>query len=262
MEEKLDQRSGPEGGIPTMDAQQFAAFFSQIAKIQSHINKTNPNQDLSSSYYILLSENPSIPITNVTLTGFNYSAWSKAMIIVLYSKNKFEFVDDSIIKPKKTDPIFKVWKICNIYVVAWINLSLSPNIYQSVLWNNVGYKLWNDLKHRYYQGIVRLQREKDRVTKFFRGLGEQYSTVKSQVMLMARIILSNMGKVWKNQSTKGQNHNKLQCIHCGKTGHTSDNCYKKHRYPPNSKPRYEKKNSVMNFLTTDNAEDDSDNLSD
>ncbi|XP_057739785.1 uncharacterized protein LOC130956840 [Arachis stenosperma] len=152
MAEKSGSGSG-SGGVGAMDAQQFAAFFSQVAQIQSHLNKTNPNQDrLSSPYYILPSENLGIPITNVTLTGSNYSAWNKAMMNALYSKNKFEFVDGTILKPERTDPNFKAWQRCNTYVVAWINLSLSPDIYQSVLWNNVAYDLWTDLRHRYYQG--------------------------------------------------------------------------------------------------------------
>ncbi|XP_020961343.1 uncharacterized protein LOC110263847 [Arachis ipaensis] len=162
MAKKSGSGSG-SGGVGTMDAQQFEAFFSQVAQIQSHLNKANSNQDLSSPYYILPSENPGIPITNVTLTGSNYSAWSKAMMNALYSKNKFEFVDGTIPKPKKTDPNFKAWQRCNTYVVAWINLSLSPNIYQSVLWNNIAYDLWNDLRHRYYQGdrfrVVELNEE-------------------------------------------------------------------------------------------------------
>ncbi|XP_072072012.1 uncharacterized protein [Arachis hypogaea] len=151
MAEKSGSGSGSRG-VGMMDAQQFAAFFSQVVQIHSHLNKTNPNQDLSSPYYILPSENPGIPITNVTLTGLNYSAWSKAMMNALYSKNKFKFVDGTILKPERMDLNFKAWQRCNTYVVSWINLSLSPDIYQSVLWNNVAYDLWNDLKHRYYQG--------------------------------------------------------------------------------------------------------------
>ncbi|MED6170648.1 hypothetical protein PIB30_117012 [Stylosanthes scabra] len=158
-------------------------------------------------------------------------------------------------------------------------------------------------------GIVRQDREEDRVTKFLRGLGDQYSTVESEVMLMdnlpsvnkilsmitqherqlfsfdnaldAKILASvassstaagsfqteGKGKVQKqggnNQSNKGQGRSKLQCTHCGKTGHIVDICYKKHGYPPNFKPHFDKSNPVLNCMASiDNTEDDSDNLSD
>ncbi|XP_057730291.1 uncharacterized protein LOC130945599 [Arachis stenosperma] len=232
----------PESGgfNPTMDMRQFTAFFNQVAQIQGHINKQlNPSQDPASPYFILPSENSGIPITNVTLNGANYGAWSRAMERALKSKNKIKFIDGSIKKPESTNSIFETWERCNTYVVAWINLSLSPDISQNVLWTNIAYKLWNDLNHRYYQGdrfrvaklyeelyalkqgdftvtayfaklktiweeldnfrpismcacemkcdcglgIIRMQRKEDRVTKFLRRLGEQYSNVKSQIML-------------------------------------------------------------------------------
>ncbi|XP_072056243.1 uncharacterized protein [Arachis hypogaea] len=244
MEGKSNSSDGSTGGGPTMDMQQFAAFFS-------------------------------IPIINST-----------------------------ILKPEKIDPNFKAWQRCNTYVVAWINLFLSPEIYQSVLWNNIGYELWNDLKHRYYQvtkkwrgsisglDIVRQHRKEDRVTKFLRGLGEQYSTVKSQVVLMddlpsvnrilsmitqqerqlfnfdnaldAKILaaFSQPDNKGRNSSKKGQSRIKLQCTHCEKSRHIVDNCYKKHGYSPNFKPRFEKKSPVLNCITAaDNPENENDNFS-
>ncbi|XP_072061934.1 uncharacterized protein [Arachis hypogaea] len=234
MEEKSNSSDGSTGGGPTMDMQQFTAFFSQVAQIQSHINKTNSNQYLSSPYYILPSENLGIPITNVILTGSNYSAWSKAMTNALTSKNKIEFIDGTILKPEKIDPDFKAW-------------------------------------------------EEDRVTKFLRGLGEQYSTVKSQVMLMddlpsvnrilsmitqeerqlfsfdnaldAKILVASSQPDNKSRTPSKKGH------HCEKLRHIVDNCYKKHGYPPNFKPRFEKKSHVLNCMTAvDNPEDKNDDF--
>ncbi|XP_025625241.1 uncharacterized protein [Arachis hypogaea] len=139
--------------FPAMDATQFAAFFNQITAIQSHISKSaNPSQDPTNPYFILPSESPGIPLTSVVLTGSNYGAWSRAMLLALKSKNKLKFIDGSIEKPDSSDPLFEAWERCNTYVVGWLNLSLSPDIYQSVLWNNLAYEIWDELKHRYYQG--------------------------------------------------------------------------------------------------------------
>ena len=60
----------------------------------------------------------------------------------------FKFIDGSIVKLEKDDPLFTTWDRCNTYVVSWINLSLSPEIYQSVVWNEISLKLWEDLKRR------------------------------------------------------------------------------------------------------------------
>jgi len=125
-------------------------------------------------------------------------------------------------------------------VLSWINHSLSPEIYNSVLWFDNCFLLWKDLKHRYHQGdifrstllqeelysikqgdlsvttyftklksvweeldsylpipdcscnpicncgleIVCDYRHKEYVIRFLRGLNDQYSNVRSQVMLM------------------------------------------------------------------------------
>ena len=125
-------------------------------------------------------------------------------------------------------------------MLSWINHSLSPEIYNSVLWFDNCFLLWKDLKHRYHQGdifrstllqeelysikqgdlsvtayftklksvceeldsylpipdcscnpicncgleIVRDYRRKEYVIRFLRGLNDQYSNVRSQVMLM------------------------------------------------------------------------------
>ena len=125
-------------------------------------------------------------------------------------------------------------------MLSWINHSLSPEIYNSVLWFDNCFLLWKDLKHRYHQGdifrstllqeelysikqgdlsvttyftklksvweeldsylpipdcscnpicncgleIVCDYRHKEYVIRFLRGLNDQYSNVRSQVMLM------------------------------------------------------------------------------
>ncbi|XP_025606765.1 uncharacterized protein [Arachis hypogaea] len=280
MAEKSRSGFGP-GVVGAMDAQQFAAFFSQVAQIQSHLNKTNPNQDLSSPFYILLSENPGIHITNVTLTGSNYSAWSKAMMNALYSKNKFKFVDGTIPKPEKIDPNFMAWHRYYYQGDRFIVAKLTEEIYtlkqgdMSVTAYFAWLKnLWEEVdefrsvlgcdcvKCECDLGVVRQQREEDRVTKFLRGLGAQYSIVKSQVMLMDELPSFNkiLSMITQQERQLFSFDNALNTKIL--SGHMVDNCYKKHGYPPNFKPRFDKKNLVLNCMTAaDAAEDDNDNIS-
>ncbi|XP_016207036.1 uncharacterized protein LOC107647479 [Arachis ipaensis] len=123
---------------------------------------------------------------------------------------------------------------------GWINLSLSPDISRSVMWNNLAYEIWSELRKRYYHGdrfkiaelkeelyaakqgefsitayftklrslweelesfqpipayectpkcscglgVIRAYRSEGCLVKFLRGLNDQFSTIRSQVMMM------------------------------------------------------------------------------
>ncbi|KAK2359287.1 hypothetical protein QL285_084673 [Trifolium repens] len=118
---------------------------------------------------------------------------------------------------------------------------------------------------------IRNYRDGDQVIRFLKGLNEQYSTVKSQIMLMdplpnickvysllvqqerqavvpldeskllaaanlnypGRGTSSNRGRGSKaGRTTGGRGKGSRVCTHCGMTNHTVDNCFKKHGYPP------------------------------
>uniref|UniRef100_A0A151UDR9 Retrotransposon gag domain-containing protein n=1 Tax=Cajanus cajan TaxID=3821 RepID=A0A151UDR9_CAJCA len=164
------------------------------------------------------------------------------MKMCLKSKNKLQFIDESLPKPANDDSKFLAWDRCNTLVLSWILHSLDSSIAQSVLWMDNAAEVWNDLRDRYYQGddafrICELQeeiylhkqgnssittyfthlkglwqelnnfrpipsctckvpcscqliptvvsyRENDYVIRFLKGLNDQYSTVRSQIMLM------------------------------------------------------------------------------
>ncbi|XP_072064249.1 uncharacterized protein [Arachis hypogaea] len=227
-----------------MDVNALANLLHQLTTLQSQIlkNNTSPIQDQSSPYFIHSGENPGTLIISIVLTPNNYGSWSHAMIRALISKNKLKFIDGTIRKPENNNVESEAWERCNNLIVSWINLSLSPGIRDSIIWNNVAVDLWEELKHRYYQGdrfrIAELQeelfaikqgdltitdyytrlkqiweelnnfrsipncvrcaesyscglskirgyRDEDQVVRLLRGLNEQYSTVRSQIMLMS-----------------------------------------------------------------------------
>lgn len=120
--------------------------------------------------------------------------------------------------------------------------------------------------------IVKKQREIEYVICFLKGLGEIYGTIKTQVLLVepipsinkvfslvlqqerqltgvnvgeskAMVNSSDNQNNWRGQgrgngrergrSTQGRGSNSgKQCTYCSKLGHTVDQCYYKHRFPP------------------------------
>ncbi|MED6177633.1 hypothetical protein PIB30_099958, partial [Stylosanthes scabra] len=67
------------------------------------------------------------------------------------------------------------------------------------------------------------------------------------------------GRGGRSQTGRGQGgRSKLQCTYCNKNGHTVDNCYKKHGYPPNFKQKFDNSaKPILNCITAiDNTEGD------
>ncbi|XP_057744701.1 uncharacterized protein LOC130962513 [Arachis stenosperma] len=131
-------------------------------------------------------------------------------------------------------------------------------------------------------GVIRSHRAENQVTKFFKGLNDQYSRMRSQVMLMEPLPSINVvfslltqqerqahslgptshimpyfatpsntseaqygrgrgrGRGGRSQATRrGQGgRSRVQCTHCGKTGHIVDVCYKKHGFPPHLRNKF------------------------
>lgn len=78
----------------------------------------------SGSYMNLyLGESPMVVLISPVLDSINYHSWSKSMLTTLSAKNKFQFVNGSIMKLAMQS-----------YVLSWIVHSVSPYIKQSILW--------------------------------------------------------------------------------------------------------------------------------
>lgn len=115
---------------------------------------TNVTSDFTSPYYMIQNESPGAVLVSELMNGENYHQWSKAMMVALSSKNKEQFIDDSLPKPPVGDPTYKMWCRCNKLVFSWLICSLDPFIKQSVLWMETANEVWKDLKKRYYQGDI------------------------------------------------------------------------------------------------------------
>ncbi|KAJ0046741.1 hypothetical protein Pint_03784 [Pistacia integerrima] len=133
---------------------------------------------------------------------------------------------------------------------------------------------------------VKTYQNNDYVIRFLKGLGDQFTTVRSQIMLMEplpsinkvfslvvqqeRQMVSGASKVFVSKSTQEevQNSSKQRikksnqsqhngdnrfCTFCGKPRHTIETCYKKHGYPHGYKPRNQN-STAHNIISGEDTE--------
>ncbi|GAU40777.1 hypothetical protein TSUD_26570 [Trifolium subterraneum] len=214
---------------------------------QAH-NKGYQN-DILNPYFMHPNENPGLVLVQPPLSGSNYHAWSRAMIMALRSKNKLHFINGTLPRPADEDHDSLAWDRCNTMIMSWISNDVDTEISQSVLWMDTASEIWQDLKERFYQGDVfrisdiqeeiytlkqgdssistyytkmkklwqeldnfrpipisncvhncaamaksKEYKDSDQVIRFLKGLNEQYSAVRAQIMLMDP--LPTIGKVY------------------------------------------------------------------
>jgi len=107
-------------------------------------------------------------------------------------------------------------------------------------------------------GLINQRKSEDRVMQFLRGLNEQYTNVKSHVLLLDHIPpISKIFSYVAQQKRQIMGNNpqseinikiiasnmQITCNYYGKSGHNESICFKKNCFPPN----YEGKNS-RNFV--------------
>jgi hypothetical protein len=136
--------------------------FSDLSHNSSSGNRSFPMdefnpQNQSGTYYVHPNENPNSSLVAAPLNGRSYHNWAKWMKRSLISKNKFEFIDGSILKPEEFDPLFKAWTRCNNIVHSCILSSISPAITDSISCLDTTYATWIDLRERFAQAdLVRI----------------------------------------------------------------------------------------------------------
>lgn len=93
----------------------------------------------------------------------NYYSWRRTMVMAYIGRNKFDFVDDTIIAPQENDVIFPLWR-CNSNIVAsWILNLVSKEIQAFVIYSITAIEIWNDLHMCFHQnnGHTVFQLKKD-----------------------------------------------------------------------------------------------------
>ena len=120
---------------------------------KSEIPTNFSKADLSNPYFTHHSDHPGLVLISKSLNGDNYSAWKRAMILALNSKNKLGFVNGSIKAPsEEIDPEgYATWSRCNDMVHSWIVNTLNPEIVDNVIYYSTAYEVWEDLRERFSQ---------------------------------------------------------------------------------------------------------------
>ncbi|KAB1226093.1 hypothetical protein CJ030_MR1G008041 [Morella rubra] len=68
------------------------------------------------------------------------------MLMALSAKNKVGLIDDSILKPLTSNSDYAIWLRCNNMVISWIINSISRDLTASIIFMELAYKIWSDLK--------------------------------------------------------------------------------------------------------------------
>ncbi|XP_019155950.1 PREDICTED: uncharacterized protein LOC109152757 [Ipomoea nil] len=154
----VSERYRSYAAVVVMDSGVGGATLTEDATAAPPINQTAANRSYSyqteefdDPLYLHITENPNLMLVSPPLTESNYASWSRSMKIALEVKNKFDFVDGSIVCLGEADPRYAIWKRCNDIVCSWILKSLSPTIAESVLYFEVAEEIWTALRKRYSQ---------------------------------------------------------------------------------------------------------------
>ncbi|PNY00962.1 hypothetical protein L195_g024249 [Trifolium pratense] len=116
-------------------------------------NKGYQNDTLN-PYFLHPNENLNLALVSSLLSGPNYHSWSRAMTMVLRSKNKMHFINGTLPHLDDNDRDSFAWDRCNTMLLSWLNNSVDPEISQSILWLDSASKIWQELKEIFYQSDV------------------------------------------------------------------------------------------------------------
>ncbi|XP_072082752.1 uncharacterized protein [Arachis hypogaea] len=132
--------------------------------------------------------------------------------------------------------------------------SISVTRYHTALW-----ALWEE--HDTYCSVkpcicpTRTYHDQNFIIWFLKGLNNRFSIVESQILLLEPpLVCPPPGRSRGCNTNGGRGGAKKLCVYCGRTGHTIDECYGKHGYPPGhprylDRPQFNDRSSSYTFYT-------------
>ncbi|CAL1413761.1 unnamed protein product [Linum trigynum] len=144
------------------------------------ISSSSVDDVLSPALHLHSSDSPDNMLVGEILTASNYGEWSLDMKDALIAKDKYGYVDGTILKP--TDPrALTAWTRCDAMVKGWLKTSMDKEIRSSIRFAEHASEIWADLRARFGQGsasrayelhrlINLLQQEKNIVSAFYTSL--------------------------------------------------------------------------------------------
>ena len=127
---------------------------SSSCPVQQPLSSFDQNDFLnntSNPFFLYPNENPALVLVSPFLSDLNYHSWVCAMRMALLSKNKFGFINGSIVAPPRTNPTFLAWERCNTMVLSWIMCSLDSTIAQSIQWIDRAFNVWTNFRDCFSQ---------------------------------------------------------------------------------------------------------------
>ncbi|KAG2699759.1 hypothetical protein I3760_07G204900 [Carya illinoinensis] len=64
-------------------------------------------------------------------------------------KNKLGFLESKISKPLDSDPLFLPWERCNDMIIAWLQISVGPDLRPAIAHAETAAEVWSDLRERF-----------------------------------------------------------------------------------------------------------------
>ena len=87
-------------------------------------------------FFLPANENPGLILTSQPLTSLeNYMSWARSMVLALSSRNKFGFVDGSILELDSSSPLYNSWSRCNTTVLSFFLFFFFDRNYSAFLVN-------------------------------------------------------------------------------------------------------------------------------
>jgi hypothetical protein len=117
---------------------------------QSSMN-SSPSDASSNPFYLHHGDNPGSMIVSHPFHGDNFITWRRSMMMALVAKNKFGFIDGSIVKPSANDPSLPSWVRCNNMLLSWLLNSVSKEIATNIIFYDNAADMWKDLHDRFNQ---------------------------------------------------------------------------------------------------------------
>ncbi|GAU42474.1 hypothetical protein TSUD_100860 [Trifolium subterraneum] len=165
--------------------------------------------DILNPYFMHPNENPGNVLATPLLSGPNYHSWSRAVTVALRSKHKIHFINGSLPRPPDEDTDSIAWDRCNTMVMSW--LSNSVDLEKKFLKAFFGWTQTQRFGKNSKNGSIKVMcsefqtskkkstlsskyKDSDQVIHFLKGLNDNYSAVRSQIMLMEP--LPSIGKVY------------------------------------------------------------------
>ena len=117
------------------------------------------DESANNPFFLPMNENPGLVLTSQHLTGLkNYMSWARSVFLALSARNKYGFVNGSILELDPSSPLFNSWNRCNTTMLSWLTNLLSMELKASVMYINTAKDLdWPQgqaLSRQYFKAFL------------------------------------------------------------------------------------------------------------